>query len=455
MKHSKRLGRAALLASVLACAQHPVMARVSAEQAAQLGRTLTPLGGEMAGNKEGTIPAWTGGYKGPVPAPGSLRPDPFAAEKPSLVITASNASSYASKLPQGVMELFKHYPQTFKLEVFPTHRTASAPQFVYDNTRANATRAETANGGITIKGAYGGTPFPIPANGVEVMWNKLLYWRGISIEDPGSAYIGTESGRIVQSAIVTGFDEFPYYDPKGSVNTFKGVYWTQYSGITAPAYQSGNADLVKYTTDPVEDGTPGWQYLPGQRRVRKSPNLAYDMPNFFLSGLGQFDEIYGFGGALDRYDWKLVGKQEMYIPYNTNKFWLVSVAEQMKPGHHYNPDVVRWELHRVWVVDATLAPGKRNVVARRRLFLDEDTWQAVGVDEWDASGTYWRFIQTLPILMADLPAVAGITFPTYDFKRGYWGLADDVYDTLRPQWKPIPMHSDYFSPDNMASTGVQ
>ena len=37
---------------------------VSPQDAARLGAELTPLGGERAGNADGSIPAWNGGLKG-------------------------------------------------------------------------------------------------------------------------------------------------------------------------------------------------------------------------------------------------------------------------------------------------------------------------------------------------------------------------------------------------------
>ena len=57
--------KAALLVGSLAAGS--AFAAVSPEQAAELGKTLTPMGAEMAGNADGSIPAWdpTGG---PVPA---------------------------------------------------------------------------------------------------------------------------------------------------------------------------------------------------------------------------------------------------------------------------------------------------------------------------------------------------------------------------------------------------
>ncbi len=437
------------------CPSSGAWAKVGTAEAAKLGTMLTPLGGDMAGNKEGTIPAWTGGYQGTMSVTQGARPDPFAGEKPLLVITPANVATYAAKLPQGVLELFKAYPATFHINVYPPHRTARAPQWVYDNTRANATRAESVNDGVTIKGAFGGIPFPIPANGAEAMWNHLLRWRGTMTSEITSAHIGTADGSIVLSAIAEERDIFPYYDQKGSVETFDGIYWKYLANISGPAYQAGNNSLSYFDTDPVKNGFPAWQYLPGQRRVRKSPNLSYDQPNFFLSGLGQFDEINGFEGPLDRYTFRLAGKQEMFVPYNANRMWQAEVPDQMKGGHYANPEILRFELHRVWVVDAALAPGKRNVVPKRRFFLDEDTWQVLAADEYDASGAYWRHIQSWPILMADIPGTIIQTFAIYDFKRGNWAIALGEDASIKPQVRYTPLAPDLFTPDSLAASGVQ
>jgi Protein of unknown function (DUF1329) len=153
-------------------------AGVTPEEAAKLKTTLTPMGSERAGNADGSIPAWTGGYT-TVPAgyqSGQPRIDPYASEKPLYSITAQNMDAHAAKLTEGNKAMLKKYP-TYRIDVYPTHRTASAPQWVYDNTFKNATRAKTPNMGGTVEGAYGSYPFPIPKTGNEVLWNHLLRWR--------------------------------------------------------------------------------------------------------------------------------------------------------------------------------------------------------------------------------------------------------------------------------------
>src|SRR4029077_10704003 len=79
---------------------------VTPEEAAHLGADLTPLGGEKAGNADGSIPAWSGGLKSAAEArfanyrSRDHSPDPYASDKPLFTITAANLSQYASKLTE-------------------------------------------------------------------------------------------------------------------------------------------------------------------------------------------------------------------------------------------------------------------------------------------------------------------------------------------------------------------
>ena len=382
----------------------PAQGAVPAAEAEQLKTTLTPLGGERKGNTDGTIPNWTGGYTS-VPAAGDPHADPFAAEKPRLVITHDNYQSQASKLAAGTLELFKRNPD-FKILVYPTHRTAAAPQAVYDATFRNAATAKTLEGGNAVTDAHGGIPFPIAKNGHEMMWNALLHWQGKTIEHRSRIYIITPDGNRALASTTDAYYQWPYYlDDPGAL---AGNYVTVVIKNLAPAYEYGQSVLAYNTLNPIRDGQPGWQYLVGQRRVRKAPSLQYDTPDFIVSGIINFDENDGFTGSLDRYDWKVLGKREIYVPYNTNKLLHLTTDQQLGP-HFPNPDAVRWELHRVFVVEGVLAAGARHVVPRRQMFLDEDSWQILAQDEWDASGNLWKHQVATPFLLPEIPAVGSYT----------------------------------------------
>ncbi len=189
-------------------------AAVPPEIAARLQSILTPVGAERAGNADGSIPAWTGGYSAVPPsyAPGAARADPFPGEKPLFSITAANVKDYAAKLPEGQKALFARFPD-YRIDVYLSHRTAAAPESVYTSIFANATHARAAPKGIAygVAGAVGGVPFPVPQNGFEVVWNHLLAFWGIAREDHMRTYFMTSDGTLELTNGYREIVDFPYY----------------------------------------------------------------------------------------------------------------------------------------------------------------------------------------------------------------------------------------------------
>jgi hypothetical protein len=439
----------ALLLSALATT--PAAYAATAEEAAQLKTTLTPFGGERAANKDGTIPAWDGGYTKPIPGfvNGGKRADPFANEKSLYTITSKNAAEYADKLTDGVKAMLKKYPDSFRLDVYPTHRTAAAPQWVYDNTAKNAVNGKLD--GQIPENVYGGIPFPIPKNGAEAMWNHLLRWRGSDWHVDFRGIQVTADGKQVVTVDGRGDFQMPYYDKSGSAASFNGDYWLIRLIDAGPPIRAGEAVVGRENLRP--DRSQTWVYLTGQRRVRKLPIACCDTPTPATAGIMSFDEVDVFGGRLDRFDWKLVGKKEIYIPYNANKIMQPKLA-QLFDAHHLNPDYVRWELHRVWVVEANLTAGKRHQAPKSRYYLDEDTWTAVLGDRWDANGQLWKTMFANPVVMPDIPAtVPAQQFGFYDLLSGAWYFNGAVNEKAE-QYKLMPHYGNtVFTPDAMAGEG--
>lgn len=442
--------RTAVAAIALALGTQAALAAVTAEEAAKLKSILTPLGGEKAGNKDGSIPAWDGGYTKVAPGykNGEPRPDPFAGEKPKFSINAANMAQHADKLSDGVKALLKKYPD-FRLDVYPTHRSAAAPKWVYDNTFKNATTAKLEDEN-SVSGAFGGIPFPIPADGAEAMMNHRLAWNGQSVNYALRTFISTADGR---RALASEGDEnlqYPYYID----GAYKGISQLGRFIVSGPASKAGEAILAHFSTD---KDTPRsiWQYLVGQRRVRKAPSVSYDTPDFVTSGVGLFDEAFMMFGPIDRHEYKVIGKKEMYIPYNNNRSALVKIDEIMGP-HFLNPDHVRWELHRVWEVEGTLKPGKRHTVPKRKYYLDEDSWQIVLFDGWDAKGDLWRMNYSLTYLVPDLPAlVTNVMWGGYDLQTGAYYFNAAMNEAM-PHYKVSePRNEALWSPEELANQGAR
>ncbi len=382
-------------------------APAGAQTAADLGHSLTPMGATKAGNADGTIPAWTGGMTTATPGyvPGGPRRDPFASERPLYSITAQNVDRYAAKLAEGTVAMIRTLPG-YHVDVYPTHRTFAAPQYIYDNAIANAGRAHLSANGLDVEGAQLSVPFPIAKNGNEAVWNHILRWRGSQLQRTVENAITTPSGDYS----LTRWHEqiiFPYNTP-GMSNPAKwdSMFWQE---VQEPPRIAGQLTLVVSHQDPFEQPREAWTYNPGERRVRRAPEINYDTPVQNTDGLETVDDYDMYNGAIDRYNWKLLGKKELYIPYNTYKLQLpgVKYSDIVKPDA-VNPDLIRFELHRVWVVEGDLKPGFRHIYAKRTFYIDEDSWQIAISDRYDSRGQLWRtalaFIQEapeVPLLGAD------------------------------------------------------
>jgi len=412
----------AALASLFATG---AQAAVSADEAKQLGTTLTAVGAEKAGNKDGTIPEYTGGIKAPAEfkAGSGFRPDPFASEKPRLVITGKDVAANADKLTEGTKELLKRYP-TMRVDVYPTHRTVAVPQRVIDNTLKNANGAKTVEGGTALENVVAGYPFPIPKTGSEAIWNHLLRYSGLGYDGVRYDNWNVDSAGV-PTLSVTGdaYWAWPIYDPKKTgVIAASDPFWMTKVFYVGPARRNGEALLLVDAVNPFKQPRKAWQYLPGQRRVKLAPDLSYDTPNPATAGASTWDDLSVFNGGIDRFDWKLVGKKEMYVPYSNYRLTYAKTSADVTKPNHINPDLVRWELHRVWVVEATLKPEKRHIYSKRVFYLDEDSWMAVASDEYDGRGQLYRASFAYQSYSYDVQAPFGDTTAIYDLNSGVYAV---------------------------------
>jgi hypothetical protein len=428
-------------------------AAITADEAKALGTTLTPVGAEKGANKDGTIPAYTGGLTtapAGFKAGDGIRPNPFASEKPRLTIDAKNMAQHADKLTVGTKALLEKYPG-FRVDVYPTHRTVAFPKVVLDNTAKIATTAKTNNDGRSIEGAHAGFPFPIPKTGYEAMWNHLVRFNGQAYEAKYRNLTVDTNGRATLATEGASQQEYPFWDTS---KTSAETYWRIKLTYTAPARRAGEALLI---VDPLDIGSKerrAWSYLPGQRRTKVAPDLSYDTPNPGTAGGNTFDDIFIFNGSMDRYDFKLVGKKEMLVPYNAYAAVYQAKQDDLLKPNHLNPDLVRWELHRVWVVEATLREGKRHVYSKRTFYLDEDSWAALASDEYDGRGQLYRAGFAYMAPSYDLPAPYTDMFTTYDLIARSYAITGFIAETGGLKHVK-PMADREWTADALAGAGVR
>ena len=434
----------------------PSYAELSPSEIAKLGTTLTPMGAEKAGNAAGTIPVWNGGITSPLAGhkAGQHYADPFPNEKPLLTITGVNAEQYKEQITPGQMALLKKYPN-YKMMVYPTHRSASFPIGHYEETLATAAKAQLAPGGNGVKNATGGIPFPIPKDGQEAIWNSLLRYRGDTYAISWLQAPVLRSGEYTMVKCEYEYD-FSYGNlSKPLKDREPNTIMNFLQVFTAPPRLAGTVLLVHESVDQVKEPRSAWSYSTGQRRVRRSPEVGYDNPAGSADGLRTNDDFNMYNGAIDRYDWKLLGKKELYIPYNSYRLSGPTLKyKDILHAGHLNQDFPRYELHRVWVVEATLKPGVTHIYAKRVFYIDEDSWTIAVIDKYDARGQLWRVAEQHSVNYYDVPMHYGTIDTNYDLQSGRY-IVMGLRNEEEKVFEPIKRSAADFTPARLRQMGTR
>ncbi|HYG86411.1 MAG TPA: DUF1329 domain-containing protein [Azospirillum sp.] len=438
--HTRRALGGALLALTLAV---PALA---AEPEPKLGEELTPFGAIRAANKNGTIPAWTGGMDEPPPeyVPGRHMRDPFFEDTRWFTVHTSELERYKSRLSAGLVALLKTYPDSFEIPMFPTRRTSAAPQRIYDASIANAKRARLSENGLAVSGARGGIPFPMPKTGEQAMWNHILRWRG-------------ETG--VRTAAIAIPDEGGHSTPVLYREEWLSAYAAEQEGGPAlfhrrtgvrPAEVTGATLLIQQSLNPLQRPPVLWYKPAGEKAVPvRAPDFAYDTPDPATGGLRTADMTDMFSGLLDRFDFHLVGRREMYVPYNAFRLNTPDLAvEEVFWSAHPNPTLLRYELHRVWIVEATLKRGLHHTFPRRVYYLDEDSWQILMAEHYDAQGELARYAEAHGIPHPQVPVFLASKELTYDLTSGRY-VVSGLDAAEQPPAFDKPLKPEDFAPETL------
>lgn len=453
----------AMLGAIGALFSAQIVAAPTEEEISRLGNDLTAFGAIKAGNADGTIPAWDGGVCTP---PANYKPimgekggspyaDLFPNEKPLFSITSANLDQYRDKLDLGTQELFKRNPETFRVDVYPTHRTACFPQWVYDNTIERVRNPKLVGGSPGLVDAHAQVPFPIPKTGYEAMWNTNVKFDLVNTEGTSEAWVIDSGGGKTLTSVQKIENRNLYWDNSIDKVPANQPYWTLIATTLEPASSSGSKQMRHAFLNTEERDPMAWSYIPGQRRVRLAPEFKYDTVSTTSGGILLFDEINGFDGKMDKFDFKLVGRREMYVPYNAYKEWAAGINEIGTPKH-LNPDYLRWELHRVWVVEATLKQGERHVQKVKTFLLDEDSWNVIGYFSLDHANKVHHLMYQPPIQQYEKPTNRNGHYILYDMSKSVYGVGQMMGSPkMTGFYEADPYSASYFTPGSLAGSGLR
>ncbi|TXH05177.1 MAG: DUF1329 domain-containing protein [Nevskiaceae bacterium] len=423
-------------------------------KAAQSG-ALTPVGADQAGNADGSIPAWTGGIaraQWPPAVAGGRVADPFPGDKPLFTITPANMAQYRERLSKGHLALLTRYGD-YSMPVYPARRSVGYPQAIYDATQANIGKARLS-GSDALEGARLGFPFPKPQNGVEIMWNHRVRFRGNSmLMQSTQAVVRPDGGTQLLKQTERVLNRYANLKNPSNLSTEKILlYYLTWFGKTKADIDF--LALVHESANSLKQPRNIWVAPPKIPKMFRIPPVGYDQPFPGAEGIQFIDMVDMYNGAFDRYVWKLTGKHELYLPYNSYRIGdgRYKYDQLLTPKHFYQP-ATRYELHRVWVIEATEREGKKHSFGKRVFYVDEDSWNVVLVENYDRDGNLWRFQEghLLPVYTVQAANCAPVI--TYDLKDGRYFINRLLAEDVPPQFD-LPMTETEFNPDGVRARYV-
>ncbi len=449
------------LAIAVAASGYAASSPIDLARLGLLDTELTPAGAIRSANTEGTIPEWK---NDPVKAPpgfksGMFHLDPFASDKVIFAISSSNYQQYADKLTDGQMKMFETYPEFF-MNIYQTRRSAVFKPYVYEAALQNAKNAEsykTKDGRLGFKNAIIAWAFPIPKNGDEALLNQVTRPLQPWMESWDNIAAVTRSGDYELSKISVQ-QHWKWSEPDNTLENFDpsvdSMFYFQ--SIKAPARIAGQVIVANDPVHFVDKFRSAWVYNPGQRRVKRAPQIVHDNPLPASDGLATTDQKFGLNGPKDRFNYKLLGKREVYVPYNAYKVNSgdLKAEDIIMPNGRLNQNHTRYELHRVWVVEAALREGYKHDYSKRVFYLDEDSWWITLMDGYDRDGDIWRLQEIHSLMWYDVGFLGSTLEIQYDMKaKRMLALNVDNEDDA-PDFT-VRLKKRYFTPASIRRRGVR
>ncbi len=431
------------------------LADVPEAQQARLDEDLTPLGSERAGNADGTIPAWTGGLTSPPEGIGYEKgkhlPDPFASDEKLFTVNGENVDQYDAFVTRGQRAMMERHSSYF-LDVYPTRRSCALPEHVYKAARRNAAVGKLVADGNGVAKAIMASPFPIPNNALEIVWNHTLRYRGFKLQREFTAIPVNQQGDFYQitvhdDAILRWSD--PQYTSAEELDNISILYLLQ---TKAPARSAGFVVLVQESLNMAVEARKAWTYSPGTRRVRRAPTIAYDNPGTNSDGITTSDSFGGFNGAPDRFNWTVRGRSEKFIAYN-NFRRVLAPYDELVAEKHVNQSLMRYERHRVWEIVGDLKDNYRHVYAKRVFYIDEDTQGIAATEIYDGRQQLWRVQELGGGVQYELPLCGGGGDTVYDLQVGRYLMVGLINEEKPIDFNAAHLDPNRYTPGNMRRLG--
>ena len=307
------------------------------------------------------------------------RGNSFESEQPIFIIKKKNLRKYSHYLSPGLHTLLEKYPN-FEVPVFYTYRSSDHPE------KVKQTLLNKESSKIDKDNLRKYIPFRFPKSGSEVMLNHLSRYQGDSEEKKTHSFVTNSKGSFSRVGLWSKRVSPAVLD-KGT----KEIQFYVLAKYFEPTSLVGDILLVHEPVPLLRKNRKAWIYSSAQRRVRRAPDASHDATGRGSQGLITADQIDGFNGDLERFDWLLRGREVLIVPYNLDRLDNKKISYETILGKNcVNAEFLRFEFHRVWIVEARLKESSRHIYPKRIFYVDEDSWMVLMEDTYSTRGDLWR-----------------------------------------------------------------
>ncbi len=349
-------------------------------------KAFTSVGAEYKASNNGLVPEWNKSKTSvkKIVNKETIFYDQFSNDKVIEIIDKSNYGSFSSVLPFGLSELVKRNDD-FRIGLYPTRRSADYPDNI--KKQFETVKKEFNDTNLRLKNLkVGELPFRFPISGEQIIWNHLLRYQGGSVERKFHTFVVGKEGVFSKVGVWVKRVYKTHMDKKEPNKLFYalGKYFE-------PSTLIGDILLVHENVDQLKNSRKSWIYNQAQKRVRRAPDIGYDAVGSGSQGLITADQVDAYNGAPDRYEWKILGKKVLIVPYNCNKLNDKNLSyKSIIKKVSVNFELMRYEYHRVWIVEAKLKSNSSHIYSKRVFYIDEDSWSILLDESYSKNGDLWR-----------------------------------------------------------------
>ncbi|MBF6571004.1 MAG: DUF1329 domain-containing protein [Candidatus Binataceae bacterium] len=334
---------------------------------------------------------------------------------PGTAITMQNWRQYIQYMPDGMVALFEgsyawKMPPDVRMEIGPTaiHPLPKGYIAATEQYGAQTSVIELPDGGLTVAGYQGGTPFPSPAE-PHLGWKLLAnfwyrYMPHLVVNGPENlgkfctldSYSNVSCVKGLWVARQLSFNTDPGIP--ATIEGGAGKYYTTWFMVQEPEQQKYSTTLTIGYTD-LTKPEDVYNFAPSMRRTQRLSTAARCAA--MGSDTTPDDARFGFDGNIPEFDANLLSERQILAMMDVGQAGANLPQNYDMPLGWPKPSWGKWEVRDVDVLDIRKIPSMASgyCYGKRIMYVDRQFYGALWEDLYDSHMQLWKIVLLQPIVI--------------------------------------------------------